>query len=265
MSKEKRICLFQEEWKTKIGFIQQGEKITCTLCLETIVGRASSVSRHYDTKHKKRLSHMNTDERKEYLRKKIHEYESSKNSLQTFIKEYTEINNASFLASYCIAKNGKPFNDGEFLKDTFLKRSEHLFSNFSNKNEILQKIKDTALSARTIHRRIKQMNEDINQQVVNDLELCHAISLSLDESIDRNDIACLTLITKFFSTSKNAVIEEVWTLASIYTTTTAKDIFACVVKCINEHGNIKNKIFSITTDGAPAMIGKNREFIQLMQ
>lgn len=108
---KKRIRLFQEEWKTKFGFIQQEEKISCTLCLETIVAGTSSVSRHYDPKHKERLSHMNTDERKEYLRKKIHEYESSKNSLQTFIKANTEINNASFLASYCIAKNGKPFTD----------------------------------------------------------------------------------------------------------------------------------------------------------
>ena len=51
------------------------------------------------------------------------------------------------------------------------------------------------------------MNEDINLQLVNDLEQCHSISLSLDEITDRSDISRLILITKFLLTSNKATIE----------------------------------------------------------
>ena len=168
-------------------------------------------------------------------------------------------------AAYCIAKSGKPFIDGEFLKETFLMVSKELYSNFTNKNEILQKIKEMPLSARTVQRRINTMNEDIDQQFQNDLNKCDVISLSSDESTDRNDIARLTLIAKFYSASKKAIIEEVWAVSSMYGRTRAKDILECVIKCIKKYDNIKKKVFSVTTDGAAAMLGKNNGFISLFE
>lgn len=71
------------------------------------------------------------------------------------------------------------------------------------------------------------MNEDKKQQFENDLERCEVISIYLDENIDRNDIAQLTLIAKFYSVSKKSIIEDLWPVSPMYTTTTAKYILDC--------------------------------------
>lgn len=41
------------------------------MCLEKIVAKTSSVTRHFDAKHKDGLKHLNEDELQAFLRKKI--------------------------------------------------------------------------------------------------------------------------------------------------------------------------------------------------
>jgi len=38
---------------------------------------------------------------------------------------------------------------GEYMKESFIKISKHLFMEFKNKSEIVQKIRDMPLSAKT--------------------------------------------------------------------------------------------------------------------
>lgn len=120
------------------------------MCLETFQARTSNNKRHDDSKRKGRLSHLNTDEKREYLKKRSMNVNIKKKSLQNLIKINHEVSKSSYLASYCIAKQGKSYTDGEFLKETLLQMSEYLFWNISNQNEILQKIRDIPLSARAI-------------------------------------------------------------------------------------------------------------------
>ena len=49
---------------------------------------------------------------------------------------------ASFVAAQEIVRHGKPFADGEYIKESFIKISKHLFMDFKNKSEIVQKIRD---------------------------------------------------------------------------------------------------------------------------
>lgn len=46
---------------------------------------------------------------------------------------------ASFVATQEIIRRGKPFTDGEYIKESFIIISEHLFWDFKIKNEIVQK------------------------------------------------------------------------------------------------------------------------------
>lgn len=57
---------------------------------------------------------------------------------------------ASFVAAQEIVRRGKLFTDGENIKELFLKISEQLFSDFKNKQEIVQKIREMPLSAKTV-------------------------------------------------------------------------------------------------------------------
>ena len=51
----------------------------------------------------------------------------------------------------------------------------------------------------------------------------------------------------------------------MYGTTTGKDILDTFTKHFEEKGIDKNKIFLVTTDGAPAMIGQHRGFVNLIE
>ena len=58
-------------------------------------------------------------------------------------------------------KHGKRITDGEYIKNSFIKIFEHLLTDFKNKSEIVQKIRDMPLSAKTVEDRTSRMAEDI--------------------------------------------------------------------------------------------------------
>lgn len=70
----------------------------------------------------------------------------SRSQFKKWIKTANPTTCASFVAAQEIVKHGRPFTDGEYLKETFIKISEHLFPDFKNKDEILQNIKNMPLS-----------------------------------------------------------------------------------------------------------------------
>lgn len=59
-----------------------------------------------------------------------------------FVGSNSNIVAASFAVSNVIAKRGKPFCDGEYIKDLMLETAPFLFKDFSNKDKIMQRIKD---------------------------------------------------------------------------------------------------------------------------
>ena len=86
----------------------------------------------------------------------------SKRQFNKWTKSANSTTYASFVAAQEIVKHGKPFTDGEYIKNSFIKISEHLFTNFKNKSEIVQKIRDIPLFAKTDKNRATRMAEDIN-------------------------------------------------------------------------------------------------------
>ncbi|KAF2894565.1 hypothetical protein ILUMI_11613 [Ignelater luminosus] len=98
---------------------------------------------------------------------------------------------ASYVITYVLAKHKNPYRDGKVFKEAFLEGSEKLFSNFKNKSEILNAIKDLQLSRRTVTRRIKDMNKNVTRQLEDDIQSCRFFSLQFDESTDIVDTAQL--------------------------------------------------------------------------
>ena len=67
---------------------------------------------------------------------------SSMTSFMTkFVKSTSNTTTASFTASYELVKRGKPFMDGEYVKECFLSTAKELFAEFKNKDEIIQKLR----------------------------------------------------------------------------------------------------------------------------
>ena len=63
-----------------------------------------------------------------------------------------------------IAKYGKPFIDRVFAKQAFPSCAEVLFDDLPDKCTIISRIKDMAVSPRTVDRRINNMATDVTEQ-----------------------------------------------------------------------------------------------------
>lgn len=70
----------------------------------------------------------------------------SRSHFKKWIKTANPTTCASFVAAQEVVKHGKPFTDGEYLKETFIKISEHLFSDFYSQTCLsLRKLSKTEL------------------------------------------------------------------------------------------------------------------------
>ena len=84
-----------------------------------------------------------------------------------------------------------------------------------------------------------------------------AHSLAVDESIKTSDTAQLSIFIRGVD-STLCIIEELLGFKLMHGTTTGKDLFEQVSKCVNEMGLPWEKRVGLTTDGAPAMCRKER-------
>ncbi|KFM70789.1 General transcription factor II-I repeat domain-containing protein 2A, partial [Stegodyphus mimosarum] len=125
------------------------------------------------------------------------------------------------------------------------------------------------LSARTVQRPVEDMTKNIHEQVKNDWLSCDIISIAVDESTNINSIGRLAIIIRFASINSSNVNEELCVLASMNDTTKGTDIFHQVQEFTNfKNGQVldlKSKLFSITTDGAPSMTEKTVGLVKLME
>ncbi|KAL4149839.1 hypothetical protein QTP88_003695 [Uroleucon formosanum] len=223
---------FQEWWTFKYGMIFKNNKALCVLCSESVVCRTSSVKRHFETIHKTLLT-KSADELKCFISRALSNKEAQSDKLIKFVKKSDNLVSASFDVAKSIAIRGKPFSDGDFIKMSWLDCADNLFQDFDNKDAIIQRIKDLSISRNTIKERI----------------------LNITSS------ARLSIISRFCINDE--VREELIKLASIPAKTTGENICEVVVNVLEDIGLNLSKIISVTTDGAPCMIGKDRGFVNL--
>jgi hypothetical protein len=106
------------------------------------------------------------------------------------------------------------------------------------------------------------MSGDISNQLQTDLALADFFSISFDESTDVTSQGRLADFVRFIRVN-NMKEELIIKLITISTKATGRDIKNEIHKeFINLKINIQN-IVSITTDGAPNMVGKHNGFIKL--
>lgn len=136
-------------------------------------------------------------ERKSAMAELIRKYEQSTSKFSNWMRSSNNITPDSFVVSHKIMKSGKPFTDGEFIKNCFSRMSENLFSDFKNRKEIIKKIERIPLSAKTVCNKIIRMVENVTQQQLYNMKSSLVISLACNESCDVQDIAQLTLIVRY--------------------------------------------------------------------
>lgn len=229
----------------------------CALCGNTVVCRTSSVKRHYETTHSFLLSKSDS-EQKEYIAREVKNKNLQSNSFTTFLKHTNYLVAASFEVSKTIATHSKPFSDGDYIKEAFIKCAPHLFEDFQNKEQILKRIEELSISRNTVKDRILKMHKNINIKKNNDIRSAKLFSICLDESTDVTSSARLSIIARYAKGEK--IVEELLSLVSLSAKTTGKDISDAVIKTFQIAEIDTSTIVSITTDGAPSMIGRQAVF-----
>ena len=203
---------FQESWTTDFGFVCRNDRAVCTLCCENVVCRTSGIKRHFETKHKKLFK--DDSEKHEALKKAVSRYEKQSSIFKKVVRSTNQITESSYKVAECIAKHGKPFTDGDFIKEVFINCSEVLFEDLPNKNVILSRIKNLPVSARTVERRAEDMVADVKMQQTVALQSANTFSVAVDESVDINDIPRLAIIARYCS--DDDVQEELCCLSCPY-------------------------------------------------
>uniref|UniRef100_A0A3B1K4F4 DUF4371 domain-containing protein n=1 Tax=Astyanax mexicanus TaxID=7994 RepID=A0A3B1K4F4_ASTMX len=86
---------------------------------------------------------------------------------------------------------------------------------------------------------------------------------SLDESVDVNDIPRLAVMARYCDTT--TVREELCCLQPMPDTTRGDNIATVIMQHFVERGVDMRKVFAVTTDGAPSMVGKQKGAVKLIE
>lgn len=155
---------------------------------------------------------------------------------------------ASFIVAEEIAKSGRPFTEGEFLKNCMLKVCDILCP---DKKPMLANV---SLTRNTVADRVCEMATDLRTQLTERSKDFIAYSLAVDESTDVTDTAQLAILIHGVD-SDLSVTEEILEIKSMHGTTTGKDNFENVYQSVSDMKLSWDKLVGLTTDGAPAMCG----------
>ncbi|XP_060861778.1 general transcription factor II-I repeat domain-containing protein 2-like [Metopolophium dirhodum] len=220
---------FKLEWEELYFFIQKNDKPFCLICQVTLSQfKVSNLKRHYETNHStfSREFPIGSDSRKNKLCSMKLKFSKQTNVMTMFTNEADDCVEASFVIAFNIAQ--------------------------------------AKVSRHTIERRISTISFDIFTNLKNNIANCLSLSLALDESTDIQDKPQLAIFVRYV-TSDVDVKEELLDLISLKETTRGIDIKIAIDETLQKAEIPLNKIISISTDGAPSMVGCKNGLIGLLK
>ncbi|UYV69078.1 EPM2AIP1 [Cordylochernes scorpioides] len=222
---------FKDQWNIQYFVIESSNKALCLICNESIaVLKEYNMKRHYETKHSQNYSKYTgivRTEKFEALKRGL----KSQQSLFTKVKtEQEAATRASFRVALEIAKRGKPFTDGEMIKECIIAVVEEMCP------EKVNLLKTVSMSANTVARRVENIAENISSQLFDKNGHVEWFSLALDESTDVSDTAQVLIYIRGVDKSYE-VHEELLDMYSIHGTTTG--VVALVSKAVENDGGSK--------------------------
>ncbi|XP_067130994.1 zinc finger BED domain-containing protein 5-like [Centruroides vittatus] len=257
---KKKVRQYSEEY-LKYGFIPavNDERMPfCLICQQCLTNESMKLGRleaHLKAKHKdyinSDLSFFKTLKEKFEKRTTITSIFTSRNITNSCIQE------ASYQISFLIAKSGKSHTIGENL----IKPSISAFM-----KTVLEKDDEDVvampLSNNTVSRRIDEMGDEIEKQLVLKLKTRN-FSVQMDESTLRDSEAVLITYVRYIERGQFA--EEMLFCKQLESTTKSRDIYN-IFKCYLDDNEIPMKnVISCAADGAPNMMGKKNGCLQLMK
>ena len=167
-----------------------------------------NVKRHDQAKHANAYDKLTGSKRTEKV-KQLQGALASQQQLFTWACESNEsVTKASYEVAMLIAKHGKPFTKGMFIKDCVMKMVENICP------EKKQEFANVCLARNTVALRIEDILSDIQRQLGDRGVTFDYFSLACDESTDASDTAQLLIFLRGVDDDMN-VIEELLDLQSL--------------------------------------------------
>lgn len=219
---------FLDKWEAEYLFTYVKDKPVCLVCgVNVAVSKEYNIRRHYETKHHDKYKDLDMTQRSQ----KVEEMKRSLVSQQNMFKKATSQSEAAVKASYIvaaeIAKSARPFNEGEFVKKCMMKVCDLVCP------EKKQAFSNVSLSRNTVADRTCDLATNLYDQLMEKGKDFVAFSLAVDESCDASDTAQLSVFIRGVD-SNLCVTEELLGFKSMHGTTTGKEIFEEVSKCVTE-------------------------------
>uniref|UniRef100_A0A3Q1BGI0 DUF4371 domain-containing protein n=1 Tax=Amphiprion ocellaris TaxID=80972 RepID=A0A3Q1BGI0_AMPOC len=129
----------------------------------------------------------------------------------------------------------------------------------------LRQISKLQLSDSTLSRHVENISDDLFIKLIEDLQKTQHFSLAIDESTDVSDTVQLMIWARFFN--GDTFMEEMFALLPLTGQTRGEDICLAIIDFFRGPGREIDlgKLVSITSDGAPSMVGKERGLVALMR
>lgn len=262
--------VFQEQWEINYFFVQgPRNKPVCLICKDTVAcDKEYNIKRHYESKHENTPVNCKYPEvtykclaqqsRKDKLASLKLGYSNARKTFTKANDDSESATRASFRISQEIAKASKPFTDGELIKKCILIAVEEVCP---DKKKLIEYI---SLSRNTVASRINKLSDNLDSQLEEIIKQFVYFSIAIDESTDVKSVANLAIFIRGV-TADFKVYEELVALVALTDTTTGKDIFDALVKTLNKLHVDWSKLVSLSTDGAPAMVGTAKGVAALLK
>lgn len=146
-------CHFQERWELQY-FTENRGNCFCLICQEIVaLFKYFNIKRPYQTKHANTYNKLTGSDRAEKV-KQLQAALASQQRFFTWAFESKEsITKASYEMAMLIAKHGKPFSEGTFIKDCVMKMVENVCP------EKTQEFMNVCLARNTVARRIEDISD----------------------------------------------------------------------------------------------------------
>jgi hypothetical protein len=169
-----------------------------------------------------------------------------------------QVQTCSLASSYTVAleltKSKKPFSDGSLVKKCAIEMGKAF-----GDSDMTETFETVSLSHQTVAKRVAHMDEHVRSRLCNVIEKSVYFSLCLDDSADQTDASQLLIFVRAIQ-SDISTHEELLNLVSLHGTTKGSDIFEAVRNCVDKYDGF-DKFSSISTDGAKAMVGEQKGFL----
>lgn len=251
--------IFNKNWTAKYLFTEVGGKAVCLVCGEQIaVFKDYNLSRHYQTKHAEKYKNLTDDERTRTLEALLAKLQTQQGFFTKLHTSRDAATKTSFVISHKIAKNSKPFAEGEFVKECLVDSAALICP------EKKAAFEQVPLSRRTVARRIEDIAGNLELQLQREVPSFDFFSLALNESCDVRDTAQLLVFVRGIAPDFK-ITEELAAMRSLKGMTTGSDLFTEVNACMDTLGLKWDRLAGVTKDGCPNLTGKNVGLLKRMQ